>query len=192
MDSDGRENAQPSCASVAPMQHVRQAWVDAGEAGGPVGCSHEASPAVRSEASAKLCAIVQEGSIEHEQRGPPDASLDGRWASTRKEQLGLDGRQDGDHADRPSQAEEGTHCNQMDHVEVVDTLDLASARDTARHSVQGAPGERAKKGSVSARQEQGALSDADSEPLPAVSFATKAPRAVYNKDDISSESSDGE
>ena len=48
-------------------------------------------------------------------------------------------------------------------------------------------------GSGSALRELGAgMPDPNAEVLPEVSLATKAPRAVYNKDDISSEEEDGE
>jgi len=79
----------------------------------------------------------------------------------------------------------------------VDSMELASARDTARQ-VLARGGAHDEGGGMNGRLEGKAerkeqiSADPDSEPLPAVSLASRAPRAIYNKDEISSEESDDE
>ena len=219
-DIDSGGNPQPNPANVARHQ-MRQAWVDDWDEGVVDGVSdetNETSTAAPSEAPSKLAPAAQGISVGEGQRGPhshmvaprssdaPDAPQDRRWAAARNlhEQHGLGGRVDRGDAGGPSWQGEEQDVNEMDEDEDADTfdLDLASARDTARpshsHSRPGGASESAAggvgNGRVSAQSQGGGGTDVcnpDSEPLPAVSLATNAQRAVYNKDEISSESSDG-
>lgn len=74
----------------------------------------------------------------------------------------------------------------------VDSMEMASARDTTRQVLarDGSHNEgRGVSGGQGGRKEL-IGTDPDLEPLPAVSRASKAPRAIYNMDEISSEESD--
>jgi hypothetical protein len=133
-----------------------------------------------------------------------------RWAVLRDERLhDADGEEEesvedeegggGDDVDEDMEQDEEDLAVPKEGGHDVDSMDMASARDTARQ-VLARDGSHNEGRGVSGGLEEGGQggrkeligTDPDLEPLPAVSRASKAPRAIYNKDDISSEESNDE
>jgi len=125
-----------------------------------------------------------------------------RWAVLRDERLqDADGEEEeGAEAEEGAGGDEDTEQGEEDLAvrreggDDVDSMEMASARDTARLVLARDSSHNEGRGVSGGQRGEKELidTDPDLEPLPAVSRASKAQRAVYNKNDISSEESDDE
>jgi len=109
-----------------------------------------------------------------------------RWAQSRRVNP-RGAREDSEEEDQ-ADAEEEREEDDEEEEDEDDEETLASARDTARHtSAEAGRGVGAVELVASAMNPASAMKLDAEPPLPTVSSASKAPRAIYNKDAISSE-----
>ena len=186
-------------------QRRRKAWgetQDSGEVpdGGRGGCNARLSePEVVNVKLDWAGASTQAAGMDAAQEQAGSGAL---WAVLRDERLhDADGEEEeGARAEEGAGGDEDMEQGEEDLAvrreggDDVDSMEMASARDTARQVLARDSSHDEGRGVSGGRGVKKELigTDPDLEPLPTVSRASKAPRAIYNKDDISSEESDDE